>query len=181
MKPIYISLTRKGDISKGVKLLKEFKKSLIDKSEEFIRRLAELGVESARMTLATGQGDSSRNARFSIIFNIEGETVEGILSITSDPNILEDGRIYYPHLGWEFGAGIHFNNGNANPHAHELGMGVGSFPKQKNALNDQWWYRDNNGSLRLSQGTEATMPMYKASLKMMQSIESIAREVYGNG
>lgn len=181
MKPLYISLTRKGDIDKAVKALKEYQNRLVDRSEIFVRRLAELGVEVAKTTLSTGQGDSSRDAKFTISFVVNGSTVEGVLSISSKPHTTKDGRTYYPHLGWEFGSGIHFNNGNINPKAHELGMGVGTFPDQTHALDDYWWYRDDNGNLRMSQGTEATMPMYKASIEMINSIESIAREVYGNG
>lgn len=180
MKPIYVSLTRKGDVDRAIKILKEYKKSLIAKEEIFVRRLTELGVEVAAMTLAAGQGDSSRDAKFSVSFTVDGNSVEGILSITSEPHVLEDGRTYYPHLGWEFGAGIHFNNGNINPKAHELGLGVGTFPDQKHALEDYWWYRDENKNLHMSQGTEATMPMYKASLEMIQNIEAIAKEVFSS-
>lgn len=182
MKPIYVSITRSGDISKAIRTLKEYQSSLVDKGEIFVQRLAELGASAAKMTLASrGHGDSSRSALFSISFNVEGENVEGTLSITSEPNVTSDGRVFYPHLAWEFGAGIHYNNGNANPNATKMGMGVGTFPEQKNALNDYWWYRDKSGNLHLSQGTQATMPMYNASIEMIQSIERIAREVYGNG
>ena len=181
MKPIYVSLTRKGDVDKAIKILKDYKKSLISKEEIFVRRLAELGVEVAQMTLATGRGDSSRDAKFSVNFTLDGETVEGILSITSEPHVLKDGRTYYPHLGWEFGAGIYYNNGNANPKAHEMGMGVGTFPDQTNAYNDYWWYRDENKQLHISYGTEATMPMYKASIEIIKAIETVAREVFKDG
>ena len=58
-------------------------------------------------------------------------------------------------------------------------MGVGSFPGQTHALNDYWWYRDKDGRLRFSQGTEAAMPMYKASVEIISQIELIAREVFG--
>ena len=176
-----VSLFKKGDIDKAIKEVEKYQKSLVDKGETFCRRLAELGVTVAKATLATGQGDSSRDTKFDISFTANGEVVEGALSITSTPNVTNDGRVFYPHLAWEFGSGIYYNNGNINPHAHELGMGVGTFPDQKFAFSDHWWYRDSNGNLRMSQGTQATMPMYKASLEMMQNIETIAREVYGNG
>ena len=42
----------------------------------------------------------------------------------------------------------------STPKAREYGMGVGSFPGQTHALNDYWWYRDKDGRLRFSQGTE---------------------------
>lgn len=165
-------------IEQAIKELEKYRDSLQYKCDIFIRRLAEIGVEAAQQRLATGQGDSSRDARFSMVFNTSEGLVEGRIIITSTPHVDKDGRVFYPHLAWEFGAGIHFNNGNANPHAHELGMGVGTFPGQRYALNDYWWYRDDAGNLHFSQGTQATMPMYNASKEIILQIEAIAREVF---
>ena len=174
-----ISLTRKGDVQKAIEALEEYKRKLVDKETLFCQRLAEIGVMAASAKLSTGDGDSSRLASFSIDFIAGGENVSCVLSITSVPNILEDGRTYYPHLGWEFGAGIYYNNGNVHPKAHELGMGVGTFPDQTNAMYNHWWYRDEGGNLHLSRGTQATMPMHTATVEMIQNIEAIAKEVYG--
>lgn len=182
MKKLFVSLTTKGSIEKAVKALEEYKKELTNKGELFCRKLAEIGVQAAQMTLATkGSGDSSRNASFDVSFVVEGDTVKATLTITSTPHVLKDGRVYYPHLGWEFGAGIYYNNGNANPLASKAGakVGVGTFPGQRHAFHDAWYYRDDAGNLRLSKGTEATMPMYTATIEMMNSIETIAMEVFG--
>lgn len=184
MKPIYISLTRKGDLNKAIKVLKDYKKSLMDRSEIFVRRLADLGVNVAMMTLATkGQGDASRDAQFAIDFTVEGEKIEGILSITSEPKETEDGRTFYPHLAWEFGAGNAFNGMTSpNPKAKDLKMGPGTFPGQDHVPVPGWWYyRDKYGEAVRSYGTQATMPMYKASIEMIESIERIAKEVFKNG
>ena len=175
-----VSLFKKGDIDRAIKEIEKYQKSLVDKSERFCRRLAEIGVMVAKATLTTGQGDSSRDAAFDISFTADGEIVECTLSVTGETRVTEDGRVFNTIFAWEFGSGIYYNNGNINPHAHELGMGVGTFPNQKFAFSDHWWYRDDNGNLRMSQGTQATMPMYRASLEMMQNIETIAREVYSS-
>lgn len=178
MKRIYASLSDQKSIEKAIKELTEYRDSLAVKNEQFVKRLAELGVVAAQERLATGQGDSDRGAKFSISITTTDGIINGTLSITSTPHVDNQGRVFYPHLAWEFGAGIHFNNGNANPHASKLGMGVGKFPEQKFALNDSWWYRDEEGNLHLSQGTQATMPMYNASKTIIQQIETIAREVF---
>ena len=178
MKQIRVTLTHSKSIEDAIKELEKYRDSLIQKNDLFIRRLAEIGVVVAESKIASGQGDSSKDARFSVVFNtVEGQA-EGRIIITSTPHVDKEGRVFYPHLAWEFGAGIYFNNGNANPHASEFGMGVGTFPGQRFALNDNWWYRDDAGILHLSQGTQATMPMYSAVLKIMQDVEIIAREVF---
>ena len=113
-----------------------------------------------------------------MVFNTSEGQVEGLIIISSDPHVDKDGRKFYPHLAWEFGAGIFYNNGNINPKASEMGMGVGTFPNQKHALDDYWWYRDNDGEFHISYGTKATMPMFNASKTIIEQIDTIAREVF---
>ena len=185
MKTLYMTLspdTSKGStksIKEMIDFLEEYKKELLRKNDVFVHRLAEIGVKAAEQRLATGEGDADRDARFSMVFQTTEGICEGQVIISSTPHTDELGRTFYPHLAWEFGAGIYYNNGNANPKAKEFGLGVGTFPMQKHALNDYWWYRDDSGTLRMSKGTEATMPMYNASKEIIQKIEIIAREVFG--
>ena len=185
MKTMYVTLSPRSSrgkttlsIAQAIKELEKYRDSLQDKNSLFIKRLAEIGVTAAEQKLATGQGDTSRDARFSVVFNTSEGLAEGQIIITSTPKIDEYGRVFYPHLAWEFGAGIYFNNGNANPKASEFGMGVGTFPDQKHAYRDYWWYKDDAGNLHLSQGTQATMPMYNASKAIIEQIEVIAREIF---
>ena len=177
VKRYYINLSKKSTIEQAIKGLEEYRDSLLNKNALFIKRLQEIGVDAAELALANAKGDSD-DVRFSVILNTTEGVVEGQIIITSTPHVDKDGRVFYPHLAWEFGAGIYYNNGNANPKAHEFGMGVGTFPDQKYALYDQWWYKDENGILHLSKGTEAAMPMYKASVEIITQIERIAREVF---
>jgi hypothetical protein len=184
MKTIKITLSpasSRGDaisIDRAIKELEKYRDSLITKNELFVKRLTEIGVNVAESALVGGKGDSDE-PRFSFVFNTEYGKVEGKILMTSTPHVDKEGRVFYPHLAWEFGAGIFYNNGNANPLAKEFGMGVGKFPGQRFALNDYWWYRDDVGDLHLSQGTQAVMPMYKASVAIITQIEEIAREVFG--
>lgn len=182
MKRVYVSLTRKGSIDKAIKELERYKDTLVDKEKEFCRRLAEIGVNAAMMTLATkGQGDSERSASFNIAYKVEDREVEFILSITSKPHITKDGRVFYPHLAWEFGAGNYYNGMTSpNPKAGELGMGPGKFPGQTHVPTPgEWYYRDEDGHSHRSVGTQATMPMHTAVVEMIKSVEAVAKEVYG--
>lgn len=177
MKTIYASLSNQKSIEQAIKELEKYRDSIVIKTEIFIKRLAEIGVKTAELALATGEGDSDE-PRFSFLFETLDGIVKGQIIMTSTPHIDKEGRVFYPHLAWEFGAGIFYNNGNANPLAKEFGYGVGTFPEQIHALEDHWWYRDDAGDLHLSKGTEAVMPMYKASIEIITQIELIAREVF---
>lgn len=179
MTRIVTTITHSSSIEAAIKKLEAYRDSLEAKNDIFVKRLADIGVVAAETRVAKGEGDTSKDVRFSVVFNTSEGEAEGRIIISSTPKVDEDGRKFYPHLAWEFGAGIFYNNGNINPHASELGMGVGKFPGQKHALNDYWWYRDEQGNLHLSQGTEATMPMYYASLEIIKQIEAIALEVFG--
>lgn len=178
---ITVTLSHTKSIEDAIKKMEEYRDGLVDKNELFIKRLQQIGVTAAKSRLATGQGDADRNASFIMAFHTAEGIAEGRITIMSKPKIDEDGRVFYPHLAWEFGAGIYFNNGNANPKGAEFGYGVGTFPNQKHAYKDYWWYKDESGNLHLSQGTQATMPMYNASLEIIKNIELIAREVFNNG
>ena len=175
---IYISLSNEKTIQEAIQELEKYKESLINKSELFIKRLADIGVTVAKTAIADASGDSDKDVSFLVTINTFEGDVKGRITISSTPHTDKDGRVFYPHLAWEFGAGIFYNNGNINPKASEFNLGVGSFPNQTHALNDYWWYRDEAGNLHFSKGTEAAMPMYKASLEMISRIEEIAKEVF---
>lgn len=182
MKRLYISLNNQKSLEKAIKALEEYEKDLNEKVNVFIRRLADIGVNAALMTLATkGQGDSERDADFSVDFEVSGKKVVGIISLSSEPRVAADGRVYYPHLGWEFGAGNRYN-GNVSPHpkAAKFGMGPGTFPGQTHVPTPGfWYYRDENGDAVRSYGTQATMPMYTATLEIIERMNDIAQEVFG--
>ena len=80
----------------------------------------------------------------------------------------------------EFGAGVYHNRSpgsSPHPNGAELGFTIGSFGKGY-GKKETWGYYEN-GELKLSRGTPATMPMYKAVQTVCNDIQSIAREVFG--
>lgn len=186
MKPIKISITRKGDINRAITLLKEYKHSLSTKGEIFVRRLAEIGIPIIDSRIAHANGDSDPDHYTYIELNSFGEYSEARL-------IVEGQDIAF----FEFGAGVHFNGGagsSSRPSkegsmngadysitgGQELGYTIGSYGKGQ-GKEDHWFYQAETGEAIMSHGTEATMPLYHATLEILNSIEQIAREVYGNG
>lgn len=159
------------EINDLIEELNNYADNLKNLCEIFLWRLADVGIKVVDSTYGSGMGDSSKDHRCEFQLDEDGNVVKGRL-IVSGSDI----------LFIEFGAGIFFNNGNAHPMAHDLGYGVGTYPDQVHAYDPNgWYYKDSDGTLRHSLGTEATMPVYKASLEMISKVDEIAEEVFGVG
>lgn len=79
----------------------------------------------------------------------------------------------------EFGAGVYHNGivGTvANPYGLNLGFAIGFYGE--NGAKDTWGFRDESGELRLTHGTPAQMPMYRAVQTLIAEIPQIAQEVF---
>lgn len=149
--------------------LKDYKKVLRDRNYEFIKRLCDLGHTVIENNVTVFQGDSDPTHGISININTFGEYAKGTVRL--------EGRDI---LFIEFGAGIHYNGAagqSPNPKGAELGYTIGSYGKGQ-GKEDGWFYYDDTGALMYSQGTEATMPMYKASVEIRQQMRKIAKEVF---
>lgn len=157
------------EINGLVEELNDYAENIKTLCKMFCWRLADIGIKVVNSTYGSGMGDSSKDHRCEFQLDEDGNVIKGKLIVTG-----------VDCLYVEFGAGIYFNNGNTHPKAHELGYGVGTYPGQTHAYDPMgWYYRDSDGTLRHSLGTEATMPVYKASLEMISKIEEVAREVFG--
>lgn len=80
----------------------------------------------------------------------------------------------------EFGTGVYHNSSpgsSPHPSGAELGFTIGSFGKG-NGKKETWGFYED-GELKLSRGTPATMPMYRAMQTVCNDIKDIAREVFG--
>lgn len=167
---IQINLS-KASIDSAINQLKAYQKSLDDKNQLFVKRLAELGIPIIDMNIVGAKGDSDTTHDTEIRISHSKDIAKAVLSVSGKDVLF-----------FEFGAGIRYNNGNIHPKASEFGYGVGTYPGQIHAINPgYWWYKDEgDGQVHLSFGTEATMPMLKASNEIISKIRKIAREVYGS-
>jgi len=157
------------------KLAKDFKtytNSIDLKCEKLIERLLAEGIRVVGENITSFMGDSSRDySTYVEVHRIPNKMVSATL-------VVENEDILFI----EFGAGIHWNDGNDHPQASEFGYGVGTYPGQKNAINPgYWWYKGDDGDLHLSVGTQATMPVYKAYKAMQDKVVEIAKEVFLDG
>lgn len=168
-KKISIRLNEKS-IQKAIDELNQYKRNLRSKNDEFVRRLAELGIPVINQNISAAAGDSDKSHNTYIKVNSFGAH--------SKATLVCEGKYL---LFIEFGAGVHFNGAagsSPHPKGQEFGYIIGSYGKG-NGKKDSWHYYADSGESVLSHGTKATMPVYKASVEIMQNIRRIAREVFG--
>lgn len=169
-KKISISLSQKS-IQNAINEVRKYQRELIDKNEVFVRRLAELGIPVIDQNIAAAQGDSEKNHNTYIKVNSFGSYSEAKL-------VVEGSDLLYI----EFGAGIRYNGSagtSPHPKGEEFGYTIGSYGKGQ-GKNDFWFYYADTGETVMSHGTEATMPVFRASQEIIQNIRRIAREVFGS-
>lgn len=169
-KKISISLSQKS-IQNAIKEIEAYKRQFIDRNEIFVRRLAELGIPVIDQNIASAQGDSDKNHNTYIKINSFGSYSEAKL-VVEGKNL----------LFIEFGSGVH-HNGSAgtspHPKGEEFAYTIGSYGKGQ-GKNDFWFYYADTGEAVMSHGTEAAMPVYRASQEIIQNIRRIAKEVFGS-
>lgn len=81
----------------------------------------------------------------------------------------------------EFGAGVHYNNGDPNPTYRGVVpgiVGIGQYGKGK-GMNDSWMFTKNGERYR-THGTPASMPIYHAVQDSAQYIIDSIRSVFPN-
>ena len=159
------------EIQNAIKELTKYKDSLEAKNERFVAELSRLGLETARsVVMKHTHGTGATQGSLRIETTSTGE-------ITSMQIVVESEAILF----LEFGSGTRYNSGVGNPYADKFGMGVGTYPGQTHADDPNgWWYQDENGDWKHSFGIKADMPMYKAYLMMFESINTIARQIFGS-
>ena len=182
-KTITMTLSQ-SSIQNAIKEIRQYQSDLNRKCEEFCRRLTELG----KITAESHIGESPLGKYITVTTDIKPEKAgcKAMLIATGSTKTqmwqTKDGvrkADFSTLLAVEFGAGI-FYNSKQNPKAVELGFGVGTFPDQKHAFEDTWFWMDMDGVWHSSHGVKATMPMYNASTEMLLNIRKIAKEVFGS-
>jgi len=169
-KTIKVNLSQKS-IHDAIKQLRQYQNSLKSKNELFVRRLSELGIPVIDQNISLSQGDSDKNHSTYIKNNSFGDYSQATL-------VCEGAGLLFI----EFGSGIHYNTpAGTSPHpkGQDFGYTIGSYGKG-NGKNDSWVYYADSGEWVRSYGTEATMPVYKASVEIMQNIRKIAKEVFAS-
>lgn len=160
-------LSAKGfrDLAKKVR---EYRKSLPDKCEEFAYRMAEEGVAIAQLKILS----------FDAVM-----TGELLNSINLEPgDIVSNGASYYIYTDCDWAAFVEFGTGVAgksNPHPD---TGLANWKYDTNNHGEVGWWYFNDGEWHWTKGMPSRPFMYETGqeLRDMSVIMNIAREVFGS-
>lgn len=181
----YTSGLSVSGINKLANELEAYANSIRDKNETFIKRLCEEGIHTAEVSVR-------ERMRSYILFEYTKASYKHVCKavlIAKNKEMYkssyyskdENGNEFLktvdvsPILMAEFGSGW-----RADVRSNVVGVGQGTFPDQTHATdNDGWWWKDTEGQWHHSLGEVPDYPMYNASVKMIERIVAIAREVFG--
>ncbi len=163
------------EINRAIRELEQFKRDFEAKCDELLKRIADRLAEEAQSGFSgaivddlTEKSGSPRKANVEV--KVEKRD-EGYAVVANGTDAV-----------WvEFGAGIYHNGGKGaigkspNPYGNDLNFTIGGFGE--NGKKEAWGFYED-GELKITHGTPATMPMYHAVQTVSREAASIAREVF---
>ena len=193
MKRLNLSLTTPNSLQNTIDYLENYKAEINKKTEIVLNKLLDIGIECAK----ANSGQFKDFIIFRKIIEPEIDGYNGIFLAFDDQIIISE-WIYHgvmkqvevsPLLMAEFGSGQYATVKFPNMEGF---VGRGTFPEQKHAFQDSWWWVDTNPENGIpygnkgfyfheSSGTTPTHPMYQATMAMFDEITRIYREVFANG
>ena len=163
------------DVEHAIKELKRYEGRLVTRCNVLCGKLADMGMTVARAKI--GEAPLGKYVRLDVKYKNNSKGCKAMLFATGDTLNTPNGSIN-TLLMIEFGAGIHFNH-EQNPKASEFGMGVGTYPGQTHAFQEEgWYYMDEAGEWHHTYGVKATKPMYNADMEMLMNIHRVAKEIF---
>lgn len=169
---ITVELTESG-IDKAIKELEEYKKDIKRKTAILQDRIAKRIEEEADKGFASAVVDDLVRGGYQKPNVTVNYTTRGDISV-----VVAQGE----DAVWvEFGAGV-YHNGNLgsspHPRGSELGMTIGGYGQGK-GKQKSWGFKDADGTLHVTRGTPAQMPLEKAVLSVLDELPQMAKEVFG--
>lgn len=167
-----------SEINRAIRELEQYKKDFEAKCEELLKRIADRLADEAQ-----------RGFSGAIVDDLTGKS-GGPRFASVEVKTEKRGDYYVVVAGgedavWvEFGAGVYHNGAvgsSPNPLAGNVTgvpnapIAIGTFGT--NGQKEAWGFYEN-GELKITHGTPASMPMYKAVQTVSREVVSIAREVF---
>lgn len=159
------------DLTEAIKQIEKYEKDMIDKINLFRKKLAEELQADAQALFDSSVMDNLITG----VYKKPNVTVE----IENNDNVSVVFTNDEDAIWVEFGAGVYYNGSigkSPHPKGAEFGYTIGSYGKGFGKGN-AWGYMEN-GELKITRGTLASMPMYNAVKSIISKAEKIAREVW---
>lgn len=179
---------KSAEIKAAESELRNYANILHDKVSLVLSRLADKGISVAESSL-------NSMAKYIVFEKVQSDgsvtivarEVQYILAEWQQKNQPNKTAIVSPLLMSEFGAGqyaVYWEDSQGTPHetlSDGTKIGRGSFPDQKHAFENEWFYMDVQGNWHSSRGFKPGRPLHNAVMEIITQIESTAREVFDNG
>ena len=159
-------------IQRAIRELDDYKAWLQRKTDELRERVAYFIAKDASAVFNSSVVDALVNEGF-VVGSVD-VVVENSGNVTL---VIANGE---DAVFIEFGAGVYYNGSvgsSPNPLGAGLGFTIGSYGKG-NGAKAVWGYYGSDGELHLTHGAPASMPLYKATMSVVNDIAQIAREVF---
>lgn len=175
-KTISMNCLSQSSIQNAIKQLRTYQDSLTYKCQMVAQKLAEKGVEIARVQIADLDAVFTSELLSSIHSEYEGSTKGGgVWAVVAGT----DHAMFV-----EFGTGI---VGKQSPYPGELPDGVtwnyASGKTIRQLADDRygWFYQGDDGNWYFTEGMPSRPFMYYTSLQLMKLVEKTVKEVFKNG
>lgn len=176
-KTIELNLFSDKSIQKAINALRDYENSLTYKCRLLAEKLAEKGVEVARIQVtsldAIFTGDLMRSIHAEHIGNIKGGGIWAVVADDESAVFVEFGTLgnlggkkEYPYplpdgVQWNYGSGsniIQLTNGQYG-----------------------WFYKGDDGKVYWCEGMDSRPFMYLTGIELEKNVVKVAMEVFGNG
>lgn len=156
----------------------------IQKSQEFVMRLADYGIRVVNQNIDPKFG---RYITFQKDLQCQDESVSAILMVIEIGQIQAEWNQYgtemrasiSPLLMAEFGSGAKALPKQKLPDGREVGQGSFIHGDPKHAEMNSWAYMDLDGNWHRGFAVQPTRPIFTAAEEMFKQIKTIAFEVWG--
>lgn len=157
-------------VAAAVRKVNRIKKWIEKKGAELARRLAEVGMNEARIYFDVG----------STFYDGDGSVAVTVEPSKDGYRIVAEGQAV---CFIEFGAGVHFNGTEAYPNddiTRRQGgvVGIGQYGQGKGMRPNGWWYNDSDGKSHHTFGNPPAKAMWHGGVKVRNDLTRIAKEVF---
>lgn len=176
-KKIELNLFSNKSIQNAIKDLRDYENSLTYKCQLLAEKLAEKGVEVARMHVtgldAIFTGDLMRSIHAEYIGNDNGSEIWAVIADDESAAFVEFGTLgslggkeEYPYplpdgVQWNYGSGSNI-----------IQLANGQYG---------WFYKGNDGKVYWCNGMDSRPFMYLTGIDLKKDVVKVAREVFKNG